>query len=241
MSYDKESLILTHLDLAKNVAISEWRTATHALQKDDMIALANLGLVDAADRWEAYCARNGYDPSATQYFQVFARLRIRGTIRDQIRKDDWATRTLRSKSKKLKEAGADEGVPIEELAKRTEMSEAEIRKVNARLAARPISLDSYFSPGNPDNQNAKTNPELKDDVDTESSAFSKDMISIFIHTVKNLSVEVRTVLVLHYYGKMDLRRVAEELALPESKVSQLHSSGVVAVKDALVTAAQERG
>lgn len=245
MNYDIESLILNHLDLARSVAISEWRTATHALQKDEMIALANLGLVDAANRWEAYCKKKNYDPAATQFFQVFARLRIRGTIRDQIRKDDWATRTLRSKSKKLKDAGQDEGISVEELAERTEMSVAEIRKVNARLAARPVSLDAHLNnnalgPSFDGASNTKEN-QLQDLVDTESTVFEKTMLNAFTATLNELSIESKIVLVLHYYSKMDLRRIAEELKMPESRVSQLHSSGALAVRQALVDVAQERG
>lgn len=243
MSYDKQSLVLDNLELARTVAISEWRTATHALQKDEMIALANLGLVDAANRWEAYCEKNDYNPEATNYFQVFARLRIRGTIRDQIRKDDWATRTLRSKSKKLKDAGQDEGLPIEELSERTGMTVSDIRKVNARLASKPVSLDAhlYINGSNSDGSSSPNENYLRTVVDTESSAFSQEMIRTFISTLTSLDVDVKVVLILHYYSKLDLRRIAEELSLPEAKISQLHSTGVVTIKDALVGAAQERG
>jgi RNA polymerase sigma factor FliA len=240
VNYDRDYLILQHLELAREVAIREWRTATHALQKDEMISLANLGLVDAADRWEAYCARNSYDPAATQYFKVFARLRIRGTIRDHIRQEDWATRTLRSKSKKLKDAGQDEGVSIQQLAERTEMTIPEINKVNARLAAKPVSLDSWITTDGGENAEPSSH-HLKDKEDTEGAAFARDMIDLFIDTMHDMSDDVKVVIVLHYYTKLDLRRIAEMLKLPEAKVSQLHSSGVLMVKDALTYAAQERG
>lgn len=238
MNYERDYLILEHLDLAKEVAIREWRTATHALQKDEMISLANLGLVDAANRWEAYCARNSYDPSATQYFKVFARLRIRGTIRDHIRQEDWATRTLRSKSKKLKDAGQDEGISVEQLAERTEMTVAEINKVNARLAARPVSLDSHVMT---DAEHSEPPAyQLKDKEDTEGAAFARDMIDLFVGTVELLPQDIQVVIVLHYYNKLDLRKISELLSLPEAKVSQLHSSGVLAVQDVLTHAAKER-
>lgn len=243
MSYDKQSLVLNNLELARTVAISEWRTATHALQKDEMIALANLGLVDAANRWEAYCEKNDYDPEAINYFQVFARLRIRGTIRDQIRKDDWATRTLRSKSKKLKDAGQDEGLAVEELSERTGMTVSDIRKVNARLASKPVSLDAhlFINNSNSDGSSSPNENYLRAVVDTESAAFSQEMIRTFITTLVALDSDIKVVLILHYYSKLDLRRIAEELALPEAKISQLHATGVVAIKNALVGAAQERG
>jgi RNA polymerase sigma factor for flagellar operon FliA len=238
VNYDKDTLILEHLNLAKQIALREWRTATHALDKDDMLGLAYLGLTDAANRWESYCARKGYEPSAVHYFKVFASLRIRGTIRDSIRSDDWATRTLRSKSKRLKEAGQDEGVPVEVLAERTEMTVTEINKVNARLAAKPVSLDAHL---NTTFEGTSNEPQVKDDIDTEGSAFAKEMTDIFIDTVRGLTMAEQLVLVLHYYSKLDFRKISEELNVPEAKVSQLHVSAVSSVKDALTYAAVERG
>lgn len=241
MSYDKDSLILSHLDLARDIANREWRTATHVLRRDDMLSLAYLGLVDAADRWIPYCEKNEFDPAATQYFRVFAGLRIRGTIRDHIRKEDWATRTLRSKSKKLKEAGQDEGLTIQELSEKTGFSVAEIDKINARLAARPVSLESITT--NTQDKYADSNPtpsnELRDKDDTEGTAFSNDILSVFANTVKTMPKDIQLVIVLHYYSKLDLRRVAEVLGLSESKISQLHTTGVLSVKDALTHAATE--
>lgn len=239
MSYDKHSLILQHLTLAKDIALREWRTATHVLKQDDMLSLAYMGLVDAADRWEPYCQKNEYDPEATQFFKVFAALRIRGTIRDHIRKEDWATRTVRSKAKLLKNAGQDEGISTEELAEKTGMSVTEINKINTRLSAKPVSLEAHFS--NTDQEGINSNPELKDHVDTESSAFSRTMISTFVEAFQSLPYEVQVIISLKYYKNFELKKVAEELNLPETKVSQLHSSGVLAIKSALTAAAQERG
>lgn len=240
MKYDRDYLILEHLSLAEEIAVREWRTATHALEKDEMLSLAYLGLVDAAERWEGYCARKEFDPNAIQYFKVFARLRIRGTIRDSIRSADWATRTLRSKSKKLKDAGQDEGVSVHHLSERTGMTVAEINKVIARLAKRPVSLDAKI--GVHDNgSDHQQEIQIKEDIDTEGIAFANEMIRLFIDTVKSLPVEEQVVIALHYYSKLGLKHIAEELQLSEIQVSHLHSSGVIAVKNALTNAAVERG
>jgi RNA polymerase sigma factor for flagellar operon FliA len=238
MSYDKDSLILSHLKLAEDIAKREWRTATHALKHDDMLSLAYEGLVDAAIRWEPYCLKNEYDPNAVQYFKAFASFRIRGTIRDQIRKEDWATRTLRGKSKRLKEAGQDDGLTVPQLSEATGMTVPEINKVIARLSMRPVSLDAkqglrdYVGPNN-------TEIQLKVDIDTEGIAFANAMNSKFISSFAQLPQDVRVVLVLHYYMKMDLRSIAEELGLSESKISQLHYAGIIEIKDALTDAASE--
>lgn len=240
MSYDPDSLILGHLKLAEDIAIREWRTATHALKKDDMISLAYLGLVDAANRWIPYCEKKNYDPNAVQFFKAFASFRIRGTIRDHIRKEDWATRTLRSKAKKLKEAGQDEGIPVNELAEKTGMSVTEINKVMTRLSAKPVSLDAKIGLRDPNSGVATEEIQLKEDQDTEGIAFVKSMNTIFVHTFNKLPPLVKIIIVLHYYSEMDLRSIARNLALSESKVSQLHSEGIIAVKDALTEQAIER-
>lgn len=241
MNYDRDSLIAAHMQLANDIAGREYRTAPHALKHDEMVSLAYWGLVKAANRWEAYCAENKYDPSHTQYFKAFSALTIRGAIRDYIRKEDWATRTLRSKAKKLKLAGQDEGATITELSEKTGMAVAEINKVMARLAARPVSLDNHlFTLGDSfDNVNTKKESYLEDPVDTEGSAFVSSMTEIFIAAYKALEEDVQVVIALHYYEDKDLRSIAQELNLSETKVSQLHSYGVTSIKDSLSQAALE--
>jgi RNA polymerase sigma factor for flagellar operon FliA len=241
MSHDRDSLILEHLKLAETIATREWRTAVHALKKDDMLSLAYWGLLDAAEKWPAYCEKNESDPDATQYFKVYASLRIRGAIRDHIRSEDWATRTTRSKSKKLKDAGQDDGASVEELSERTGMTVLEINKVITKLAYRPVSLDAYTSNNDTyqESPGRRGNSELRDDIDTESSAFANDMRSIFVTNYRILNREIQIVLALHYYSRMDLRTIAAELGLSESKVSQIHANGVKYLRTALVEAATE--
>ncbi len=230
------------MNLAKDIANREWRTATHALKLDDMTSLAFEGLVDAAHRWEPYCAKNKYDPNATQYFKVFASLRIRGTIRDYIRRDQrWATRTLRSKSKQLKLAGQDEGLSVQELSDKTGLSVAEIHKVNARLAQKPISLEAHLSStsDNFDKASKVNDAFLKDPIDTEGSVFSNILLEVFIDTLGKLPKDALIVLVLRYYAKNDLKQIAEKLCISETKVSQLHMSAITTIKDSVTLAAQE--
>jgi RNA polymerase sigma factor for flagellar operon FliA len=239
MNYDVNSLISNHMELANDIARREWRTAPHALHRDELLSDAYLGLVDAATRWVAYCEKNNYDPAAIQYFKVFASLRIRGTIRDHIRKEDWATRTLRTKSKKLRDAGQDEGLSLEELARRTEMTVAEINKVNARMASKPVSLDAHLAT-NDFNSGSTHEDSLKDSKNTEGIAFANDILDIFVNTLKQLPEDELIVIVLHYYSKLDFRHISEELEFSELKIYELHANAVLTVQRAMLLAAKER-
>lgn len=231
--YDRETLIGNHIGLAKAIAVQNWQTATHALDLDEMVSLANMGLVDAANRWENYCLKNGYDPAAVEYFKVFAARRIHGTVRDGIRQNDWATRTLRDKAKRLKLAGQDEGLSSEELAEKTGMTLKEVNSTIHRMSSRPVSLEANtWGEGD-------TGFNYTDPIDTEGSAFAKDMLKHASDVIRTLPQDQQVVLALHYYEALEIRAVARELGITESRASQLHTKAVLTIRQALVEAASE--
>lgn len=231
--YDKDTLIRDHLGLAKAIAIQNWQTATYALEMDEMVSQANMGLVDAADRWEKYCEKNGYDPAAVEYFKVFAARRIHGTIRDGIRQNDWATRTLRDKAKRLKQAGQDDGLSAEQLAEKTGMSLKEVNATIYRMASRPISLENNWGD---DNDRGLSSP---DPVTTDGTSFQHDMLNRASEVIRALPQDQQVVLALHYYEALEIRSVARELGITESRASQLHTKAVLTIRQALLEAATE--
>lgn len=226
MDRELVSLIEEHLGMAEAISVNVWKTAPHALDIDELRSLAFFGLTQAAARWRPYCDEHGYDDKAVSYFKGFASSRIRGAIYDAIRSNDWTTRTLRSKSKKLKEAGQDSGATVPEMAERTGMSEQDVSRTLARMAAKPVSL-----------QAASVDCE---DVDTtEGSIFEQDVRSATVETIKKLPFEYQLVLALHYYEGKELKVVASELNITDARASNLHTRAVLAVREALVEVAKE--
>lgn len=232
-AYDRETLINDHLGLAKAIGVQNWQTATYALEVDEMKSLAYLGLVDAANRWEKYCEKNSYDPAAVEYFKVFAARRIHGTIRDGIRQNDWATRTLRDKAKKLKLAGQDDGLSAEQLAEKTGMTLKEVNSTIHRMASRPISLENNWGD---DNDRGLSSP---DPVTTDGTSFQHDMLTTAAEVIRALPQDQQVVLALHYYEALEIRSVAQELGITESRASQLHTKAVLTIRQALLEAASE--
>lgn len=228
--YDQDTLVRNHIGLAKSIAVKQWKTAPYILEVDEMVSLAYLGLVDAANRWEKYCLKNGYDPNAVEYFKVYASRRILGTVRDSIRASDWATRTLRDKAKRLKLAGQDEGASPDEMAERSGLSLREVNKTIHRMSVKPVSLNQEMENGMEDARS----PE-----DVESVAFERDMLFTAARVIRNLPQEQQVVLALHYYRTLEIRSVAKELGITESRASQLHTKAVLTVRDALRKAATE--
>lgn len=221
MTPEQEDLVLKHMGLAQSIAAQIWKQAPHALELAELQAIAYLGLVGAANRWESYCAERSFDPKAIQYFEPFVKMRVRGAIMDSLRANDWATRSLRYKSRQLQQAGQDQGATVEEMASRTEMSVTEVRSTLASMAQRPVSLEG-------------------EEIDTpsshsvESTAFSNDLLRAVVAAIRELSKECQVVLALHYFESRELQQVAVLMGITESRASHLHTDSVLHIRSYLL-------
>jgi len=95
-SKDRETLIVSHLPLVKFLAGVLSRQLPRSVEKDDLISAGYIGLIEAADR---------FDANAGVSFSAFARLRIRGAMLDFLREQDPVGRIERSKLDLSGEAG----------------------------------------------------------------------------------------------------------------------------------------
>lgn len=237
-----QSLIENHIALAISIALGVYNTAPHALELEELKAIAFYGLCDAADRWPHYCKKKGYDPSATQYFTKYSSLRIRGAIYDRLRSNDWATRSLREKSRKINLANIQaDGVDLTnaELAEITGLTEKEVRDTLTGMSRAPVSLDSVVAPWTEDGTNLTSagSSQLSDAEDTESSVSVNALLETFADAVKALPYEQRLVIVLHYHQGLELKKAAALMGITDTVVSAYHTSAVISLLDSLQAAA----
>ncbi len=66
MDSRSEALVIQYERLAKSVAWKVWCTAPAHLELDELVGIANAGLVMAAARWNAYCLENKFNPDHVQ-------------------------------------------------------------------------------------------------------------------------------------------------------------------------------
>lgn len=227
MSVDPNALIETHLGLAHSLAQQVWRNAPHALEFDELRAIANLGLVGAAQRWLPYCEENAFDPQRLEFFRPFVVRRVHGALIDAIRQADWATRSLRTRAKALQEAGQDKGLTDQELAERSGLTVAEVRATIRGMAQRPVSLEAE-----------ELEPSSMQDV--ESSVFARTLLLRVVAVLRSLPMDQQAVIALHYHQGLQLQAVARALGITESKASNLHARAVLVVQQEMQAAAEHR-
>ncbi len=220
-----EELIAEHLPLAHSLALQVWRKAPHALEFDELVGIANLSLVQTAQRWEPFCAEKQHDPARLEFFKPFVVRRVKGALIDATRQADWATRNLRARAKDLADAaGHDRGLTEAELAERAGMTIAQVRATVRDMAQRPVSLEAEEI-------------ELASRSDIAGGSFAATMLRTFAETVTSLPIEQQVVLALHYHKGMQLQEVARTLGLVETRISEVHAEAVLALHRVMVDAA----
>lgn len=206
---------------ARSEAYRVWQKAPHALEMDELEALALSGLAAAAARWPAYCDKHGHDSSRFEYFYAYALRRMRGSMLDYLRSQDWVTRSARTKAKVLREAGADRGLSDAELAAATGMGIDEVRATAAAVSARPVSIDAepYDVAGS-------------DDV--EGQAVVSEVLAALSSVVVELPETARTVLVLRYYHGYSVPELAPYAGVSAEEAARLHQGAILAIHKAML-------
>jgi RNA polymerase sigma factor for flagellar operon FliA len=208
---------------ARPEAYRVWQRAPHVLEIDELESLALFGLASAAARWFTYCAEKGHDPAALHYFRAYCLARMRGSMLDYLRAQDWVTRSERTRAKQLRAAGQDRGLSDAELAAATGMSLGEVRGALAAVAARPVSFDAepHDVPG-------------EDDV--EGQAVVAEVLAAMHGVIARRGEPVRTILVLRYYHNMTVSELAPCAGVSEEEAAQLYQEAVLEAHAAMMKA-----
>ncbi|MGI9328845.1 MAG: RNA polymerase sigma factor FliA, partial [Pseudomonadales bacterium] len=120
---DTEALVREHADLVRRIALHLTARLPNSVQTDDLIQAGMIGLLEAAQKFE---------PDRGASFTTYAGIRIRGAMVDEVRRGDWAPRSVHKNARRISRA-------IAELEKRNGQS-ADDGEVAASLG---IDLAEY--------------------------------------------------------------------------------------------------
>jgi len=223
-------LIENYLELVKITAGRLKSTMTAGnVEMDDLISYGILGLMDAIEK---------FDISKNVKFETYAQLRIRGAMIDQLRKYDWAPRSLRQKSRDIeetfrllenkmgrsptdKEMAAELGVNVDEfLDLLGQISSLSMLSLEEMLENR---MESKITAG--DRFNA-SQPEKFTEIG--------EMKLIIQNSINDLPSREKLIITLYYYEELTYKEIGKIMGVSESRISQLHSKAVIRLKDRLL-------
>jgi RNA polymerase sigma factor FliA len=209
---------------AKAVAWRHFSRAPHALDRAELESIAFEGLMQAANKWESYCAGNGYNPlgDGLKYFGAYASKRMNGAILDHLRGVDWVTRSTRQRVKRIQAVrDSTPGLEREELLEQAQVTEEQARKAEAAVAARPVSLDDGER-------------DIEDGRDLEGHTATVTCVLEAVAKARwQLPGATQVVLALRYYEERSFEEIAAVLGFEPDQVRYLHDSGVRDVHQAM--------
>ncbi|HOE67294.1 MAG TPA: FliA/WhiG family RNA polymerase sigma factor [Candidatus Hydrogenedentes bacterium] len=227
----REALIVHHMQIVRYIA---GRMAIHvpsSIDIDDLIGWGVLGLIDAVEK---------YDHTQDIKFSTYASIRVRGAILDQIRSLDWAPRSLRVMARKMASArerlrheqGAEPSAAA--IAQALETTEHHVEDAMAQLqTAQILSLDDYLP-----SEDASETRKIDITRDgrfpgPEEQAIEKERQDRIVKAILELPEQQQKVLNLYYYEQLTLKEIGLVLEVSESRVCQVHSSAMKALRKAM--------
>src|SRR5699024_6134821 len=95
MSHNENKLIQQHMGLVRRQALRMLARVPPSVSLDDLMQAGLIGLLGAIRR---------YTEQADAQFETYAVARIRGAILDELRGEDWLSRSARSKARQIESA-----------------------------------------------------------------------------------------------------------------------------------------
>jgi RNA polymerase sigma factor for flagellar operon FliA len=209
-----ENLIEEHSGLVNRIAYHLAARLPASVVVDDLIQVGMIGLLDASQQ---------YDPSQGAAFTTYATIRIRGAMLDELRRNDWAPKSVHKKHRDLMKV-------VSSIETRTGR-EAKPAAVANEMG---ITLDEYFSLIQETNScRILSFVDLGTDDESIHSANNVSPINPveglqkqqfreqLVSAINILPKREKLIISLYYDEELNLREIGEVLDVSESRVSQL--------------------
>ena len=203
-----------------------------SFDKNDLKSLGLIGLFDAL---------NKFDPKRNLKFDTYATIRIRGSIMDGLRKEDWLPRSLREQAKKIEQVSQQLEQKLNrtptsaDIAKELNMEKEEVESiVTDTLFANVISIDTtYTTDDMEETTDLGSTIEDEEAVNPDEHVELEELKEELIEGIKSLTKNEQIVISLFYQEELTLTEIGQVLDLTTSRISQIHKRAIFKLKDIL--------
>ena len=221
-----EQLLEKYTPLVKKISYHLVGRLPADIHIDDIIQSGLIGLLDASKQ---------YDPKQGAQFETYATIRIRGAILDEVRRSDWAPKSVHKKARDLTAA-------MQEIERRTGRDARDI-EVAQEMG---VGMDEYYQILKDGNTCRMLSFDELEADDTQSLGIFEDRQSNVIsdiieeefkqdlaRAITELPEREKMVMSLYYDTEMNLKEVGVLMGVSESRVSQLLSQAQLRLRSKL--------
>lgn len=223
----RNQLIETYLPLVEKVVAVVRRRLPEHIDHNDLHSAGVIGLIAAVQR---------FDSAQALTFEGYARVRIRGAVLDELRRNDSCTRRSRAMVKRIaattQEIAQENGRPAtdEEVCVRLGIRGTDLHRYRqAAESARIVSLDSNEGSGAGDRALHESIADSTQEsvIDTLQK---EELQQLLMKRMAEMPVMERKILALYYFEGMKFAEIAEVFDVTESRISQIHRKSVTSLK-----------
>ena len=222
-----DELVREHALLVKRIAHHLRGRLPDSVQVDDLIQAGMIGLIEAARK---------YDGGKGASFETYAGIRIRGAMIDDVRRGDWAPRSVHRNSRRVSEA-----IRTVELRLGRDAYDYEVadelgielddyyNMIKDSASSKLFSYDELIS--GDDRPEEQLPSSIGDPLEgIQSDALRQGLAA----AIASLPERERLVLALYYDEELNLKEIGLVLGVSESRVSQIHSQAALRLRSRLV-------
>ena len=220
-------MVEQHAPLVKRIAHHLLMRMPASVQLDDLVQSGMIGLLEAARK---------YDVAKGASFETYAGIRIRGAMLDEVRRGDWAPRSVHRKSRQVAEA-----VKAVESRTGTDARDHEVAEelgvdlptyyaiLQDASGSRLFSFDDLSEGGG-----EVSTPPSRGATDGPAEALQDHAFRTHLaEAIEGLPEREKLVLALYYDEELNLKEIGEILGVSESRISQIHSQAALRLRSRL--------
>jgi RNA polymerase sigma factor for flagellar operon FliA len=230
---ERDRLIEKYAPMIKHLALRIAMRLPSHIELEDLINSGVIGLMDAIQK---------FDPEKGVRFETYAEFRIRGAILDELRAQDWVSRSVRQKANQLSRAYAEleqklgRAATDEEVMNELGLERESFYKLVDRV--RSISLINWDEITGREKLDGTTG-EIPSDFWKGTDPF-RDLNLRRVRQVLQNAIEVlpekeRIVVSLYYYADLNMKEIGEVLDITESRISQIHTKAVLRLRGRILS------
>ena len=226
----RERLILHYAPLVKYVAGRVGVGLPANVDQGDLVSYGVFGLIDAIEK---------FDLERAIKFETYAITRIRGAIIDELRAMDWIPRSVRSKARDVERAYASleaelHRTPTEpEVAARMGITLKDLHGIFSQVSyVNVVALDELLGVSGEKGESLSLGDTLEDPrVEDPVTAFENEETKYLLsRAIDQLPEREKIVVTLYYYENLTLSEIGKVLGVTESRVCQMHTKAVIAMR-----------
>jgi RNA polymerase sigma factor for flagellar operon FliA len=223
----RTELLRRHLGLVHHTARKFLRSGARGLGLDDLMGAGTLGLTQAVE---------GFDTARGLAFSTYAIPRIRGAMLDEMNRQQWAPRSVRTRRRLIGAVRATLQQGLGRDPTQVEMADAlgidlaiywrwENEVEGRTLVALDVAGPDLDEEGGLHESIADDNAEAPGEGVAHGEALNE-----LRGALQSLSARDRMVLTLYYFEKLTLREIGKTLGVSESRVSQIHGRALARMR-----------